>query len=98
MVAITLSLFTGGILAKELSQTMLMNDLTSQVQGNFSHDSSELDWFSPGEMSIDEMMANYEIKLEGQVIVMYYGLSIGVVLVATAIPVLYITRLDPKKL
>lgn len=98
IIAITLSLFTGGILAKELSQTMLMNDLTSQVQEDFSHDSSELDWFSKGEMSIDEMMANYEIKLEGQVIVMYYGLSIGVVLVASAIPVIYITRLDPKKI
>jgi len=112
LVAISLSLVVGNILATEISHMLIYNDTSSLVDArslnlnslnweflpSSLHHVHSLQWFSTGRMEVDEMMAFYDVSLDGVVITQFYLISVGIILVVTALPVLYITRLNPKKI
>jgi len=103
-VAITLSLFTGSLLAGNISETMLRQDLINQQEDNsmgggllVSEGSGDLNMFSPGELTPEEMLENYALSIDATTVILFYSIGIGTILVSTVAPILYITRLNPKK-
>ena len=106
IIAITLSLFTGSLIAGNISENMIRRDLIASQQGDLSDmtgfvsvgGSDALAWFSNGEMSVEEMLANYDLSVEATTIVLLYSVGVGTLLISTAAPILYIMRLNPKKI
>lgn len=98
IIAVTLSVFSGNLLATTLSDTMVKDRLIEQdddgmvyygddwVFGQFAHNVSQ-----------EDIVDNYSIKLTPSYIGLIYLIGIGSVLVATIVPMLYIVRLNPKK-
>jgi len=104
VVAISLALFAGNFLARNISESMIQQDLIASQQDQWSNSmvwtqgSERLSWFSSGNMSIEEMMESYQISLDMGTIGLFYAIGIGTILISTIVPIAYIIRLDPKKI
>jgi len=48
------------------------------------------------EMTIEEMMAAFEISFDGTVVIQFFLVGIGIVALSTVVPVIYITELKPR--
>ncbi|MCZ0703054.1 putative ABC transport system permease protein [Natronobacillus azotifigens] len=96
LIGITLSLFTGNLLAQGISETLLNAENTQ----NQYHDMiyySELDAYQTN-VTMDDVMASYEVKLDFSYILIFYIVGLLTILVSTIIPLIYIVRLNPKKI
>lgn len=100
LIAITLSVFSGTVLAKNVSQSILEDQLISQEESS--------DWMINGggsmgviglstEVSSEDILAEYNVSLDAKVIVLFYVIGLGTVLGSTIVPMVYISRLNPKK-
>ena len=104
VVAVALALFTGSMISSGISQQMLENDLINRREENFmmggwwSQGQHELAMFSPGEMTMEQMLAAYDTSLDGATIALFFGVATATVLVSTTAPILYVMRLNPKKI
>ena len=68
--AIMVALFIGNLMANHFSEDLLHNELISQAEQRAARlqnegqihdpDLDSLSWFSPGDMSIEDMMAHYD--------------------------------------
>ena len=100
ILAITLALGAGNILSSEITHEMLRHDMIHQLgnQGTVQafHPLEELGYRF--ELTHEEMLELYEIRLDINSIVIFYTVGFGIVLIATIIPILSIIRLDPKKI
>jgi len=100
VLGMTLALFAGNVFANELSQTMLQQNLI-QEQSAFLDLEAQHQLESFGyrfELSHEEMLANYEISLERKSIALFYAFGLGVVLVATVVPIVFTVQKNPKRL
>jgi len=100
LVAVILALFVGNLLAQGLSETMLRNDM---VAGQFDDDWGA--WcpledmgFGTAEITTEEALAAYNVSLDLTTVGLFFVSAIGTVVIATVIPMLYIVRLNPKKI
>lgn len=91
-IAITLSLFTGKELANGVSQTMIEKQV---INGGDSY--GGYSYFGQPTMEQDEVLEAYEVKLDGDYILMLYLISLGTLIVASIAPTIYVVRLKPKK-
>jgi len=100
VVSLTLAIIAGNILASRLSQSMLEQDLTRQAESaSASHGvGNALGLFNPGQMSIYEMMENYDTSTSLSTILFIFGVTLFTVFLASLISILYVTRLNPKKI
>jgi len=100
VLAITLALFVGNILGGEISHIMIEQDVIAQVEDpNRTFNRGHL--YGLGfqiEMTPEEMLSAYEVRLNLTTVALFYGAMITVVFLSTLASVLYITRLDPKKI
>lgn len=97
IIAVTLSIFSGNLLAASLSDTMVKDRLIAQSQ-DLRHFTE--DWvFGQFTRNVtqEEIAENYSIRLTPPFIALIYLIGIGSVLVATILPMMYIVRLNPKK-
>ena len=103
MIGITLAVFAGNIASTQISQTMLRSHLVAQVEPEtmmMSFDGTrnlETLGFLV-EMSPDEMMESFDVDINLQTMGMLYGIGVTTIIVSTLLPVMYITRLNPKKI
>ena len=103
IVAVTLSLFTGALISSGISQQMVQNDLQQRQEERWQSGTSwsqgewELQMFSPGEMTMEDMLAAYDTSLDGTAIVLFFGVAIVTILISTLAPIMYVMRLNPKK-
>jgi len=102
IVAITASLFAGTILADQLSNELLQGEmaLISTPRRGFLGDleTSTLEWMGfPPPMSGEEMLEFYDASLSVSTVVIFYVVSLTFVALSTVIPIIYLTRLSPKK-
>jgi len=101
LIAIVLSLFAGNLLAGGISETMLRNDL---VGSGYNMDGivtfgGILDQMGfTAEISTDEALAHYSVSLDAITVITFFAASVGTVIVATIMPMLYILRLNPRKI
>lgn len=99
-VAITISVFTGNMLAKGFSSSLMQTQKTEQVDNGmyFNQDAWELNRLTNNSISEDDVIDSYNISLNPTYIILFYVVGIGVVLVSTVAPLIYIMRLNPKKI
>ncbi|MCD8500352.1 MAG: FtsX-like permease family protein [Bacillaceae bacterium] len=93
LVAISLSLFTGNLLAQGVSHTMMENDSNEQFIDHWYHDP-----LLNSNLTTDDVVDSFQVALDGQFILMFYIVGLLTILVSTLIPLTYIVRLNPKKI
>jgi len=105
IIAITLSLFSGNIISGILSNSMIENQVIAQQQAEGN---------SPGyvyreynilesmgyntEVTLEDLADQYNVSLGADIILSFYAAGILTVLVSTLIPILYVLRLNPRKI
>ena len=102
-IGITSSIFIGNITSAQISQFLLQNQLTElatvatrAMSFDGTRNLETLGFLV--EMTPAELMANFDVSLTGQVISLLYGIGFIVIFVATIVPVMYLIRLNPKKI
>ena len=100
MFVLGLSIWAGNVIVSYFSQIMLEQNLVRQleIETPLFFVNQSLMWLNPGEMSIDEMMANYDINLDGRSFIIIFSIGILIVLSATIISLSYVYRARPKKI
>lgn len=99
LVAITLSLFSGNLIAQSISSTMLQNQMIAEQEQGGSYYGGSLDWLGYGSsVSSEEVAESYSVSLDATTILLFYGVGSVTVIVSTLIPILYILRLNPRKI
>lgn len=101
VIAVTLSLFVGNIFAGNVSESMLRADLVAaqvdELQQIRTFSTLDNMGFPAGE-SANEMLARYDTSLDVYTALLFYITSLATVVMATVMPMLYVLRLDPKKI
>ena len=101
LIAITASLFVGNLLARDISEDMLQADfITAQA--------APPEWTSFGNMldlmghnttiSLTEVLAAYDASLDATTVAVFYIATITTILIAAIVPILYLMRLNPRKI
>ena len=100
LIAISLSLFAGNLLSANISETMLRNDLTAAQNVN-----EGMGWGGTldrlglrADLAVEEVMVGYSVSLDLPTVAIFFAIGIGVVIISTIIPMLYILRLNPRKI
>ena len=102
-ISIVVALFAGNILSANLSENMLINDLATEDD---SRDQSWAIWEDnpfmwQGYVNVvdtDEVIASYDVSLTPMIILLFFAIGLGTTLIATVIPMIYVVRLNPKKI
>lgn len=91
-IGITLSLFSGNFLAAQVSDSMMKSDKQNQ------HD--EFIYYSElqSDLTTDDVIASYEVDFGLNYILGFYAIGLLTILISTVIPLIYIVRLNPKKI
>jgi len=104
LVGITLALFTGNVISSAMSRSMLENELIEQQENQ-----TNMIWFDPGavafsdigvprrNMTPEQMMAAFDVSLSVETIGVFYGIGLGTIVFSTILPVVYVIKLNPKK-
>lgn len=109
LIAVSLSVFSGNVIAGKMSTTMLENQLAEEqknkIDNDYSYGSSGIwigDYFGEvvddDTMSSEEIMELYDVKLDIKTVLFIYVVGMGSVLVSTLVPIMYTLRLKPKKI
>lgn len=97
-IGMTISLFVGNMMARNMTQEILRQELANPRHVNeidHVHWLEELGYrFS---MTHDDMLAAYEIRLGREEVVWFYIAGLGTVFVATILPIIKIVKTNPKK-
>ena len=98
--AILVALFIGNIVAANLSEDMLMSDIAVEQEREDNM------WFwdpfagmgYQTDLPADAVVNSYDVTLSPLTILIFFGVGLGTVLLATVIPIIYVLRLNPKKI
>ncbi|MGX7262752.1 ABC transporter permease [Enterococcus crotali] len=96
-IALILSLITGNFLGKMVSESLLNSDILSSTNDQMNMFIG-LDGLGSTELTTDDIMNAYEVKFSLGYIITYLVVGLGTVLLAAILPLLYIVRLNPKKI
>ena len=102
--SIMVSLFIGNVFANSVSENMLMNDIAAEQERASGLGGAiwEFDFFASmgfdTEIPVDVIAASYDVSLSFYAVLIFLGVGLGTVLLATVIPVIYILRLNPKEI
>lgn len=95
IIGITLSLFSGNLLAGQVSDTMMKAD-----DNNSSYD--DVIYYGHSEfqtnLTTEDVLDSYEVKLNSSYVLGFYVIGLLTILISTIIPLIYIVRLNPKKI
>lgn len=96
-VAIVISIFTGNIIASSLQNKVVVSSNEKHQSYNTGYDSIYSDMRSEN-LSEEDVLDSYKIKLSIGYIATFMIISLVTVIFATALPMMYIVRLNPKKI
>lgn len=94
IVAITISVFTGNIIAKNVSNKMLKNQITEQstkIENQNNYNSYDL-------IDSEKITDNYTVSLDIKTILMIYTVAIISISLSTTLPIYYTLKLNPRKI
>lgn len=98
-VGMTLALFAGNMLASSLSRELLKQGMTQPLKTSGLQESHILEEFGYRfELTHEEMLESYEIRIDAGSVILFYVVGLGATLIATVIPTLHATNINPKKL
>jgi len=100
--AIIIALFIGNSISATISKNLVEQHLIDNVQQGqviFGDGAlpPELMHFNLGELSIDETLEMYDTSLDIATILTFIGIGAIVILLSTVIPIVYVIKLEPKK-
>ncbi|MCL1790875.1 MAG: FtsX-like permease family protein [Peptococcaceae bacterium] len=111
VVAITLSLFSGNIISGTLSEKMLADQVIAEQErvAEYGGNSGYSGYSSSGwsaleqigyslDINSEDLVNTYAVSLDFLTAFLFYAIGLGTVCVSTLIPILYTTRLNPKKI
>ncbi|WP_223702182.1 ABC transporter permease [Sutcliffiella deserti] len=93
LIGITLSLFTGNYLAQGVSETMI-NEEKGQTNDDYYYPITDFQ----SNLTTDDVIASYQVTLDSSFIFLFYGIGIATILLSTILPLIYIIRLNPRKI
>ncbi|MEI5995537.1 ABC transporter permease [Candidatus Enterococcus mansonii] len=96
-IALIISLVTGNILGDVVSKSLLNSDMLNSAN-NSTDMFMGMDTLSTTEITADDIMNAYEVKFSLGYIVTYLVVGLGTVMLAAILPLVYIVRLNPKKI
>ncbi|MDD6224283.1 MAG: ABC transporter permease [bacterium] len=93
-VAISISIFTGNMLARQVSNKMLKNQIMEQNTKIIEQD------YYDSEVLIDDdkVMSNYNVSLDIYTIFIIYIVALGSISLSTILPIYYTLKLNPRKI
>ncbi|MHC5227489.1 ABC transporter permease [Enterococcus sp. LJL99] len=97
--ALVLSLITGNFLGKAVSESLLNSDLLSTAQNQ-----TDMMYYGisntlgMNDLTSQEILSAYEVKFSLAYIISYLLVGLGTVLLSAVLPLVYIVRLNPKKI
>jgi putative ABC transport system permease protein len=106
-IAITLSVFSGNLIAGLMSEQMLENQIIAEKNANNQSGISNLIMRAPSRLDMlgytsnytaEELMDAYSVKLGFRIIILFYLVGLGSILLSTLVPIIYVIRLNPKKI
>ncbi|QGH35672.1 FtsX-like permease family protein [Gracilibacillus salitolerans] len=92
IIGMTLSLFTGNLLAQTVSDSLIDNDNDQREEEMYYYTEMQTD------LTTEDVIDAYEVSLTGDFILLFYAVGIITILLSTVIPLIYIIRLNPKKI
>ncbi len=114
IISVTLSIFSGNLLAKNISGGMLQNQIVQEQQkaSESAQNNRGPNGMSFGGMmggnnqnsqsdilgTTEEMKNTYAVTLDMNVILLIYVVGLGTVIISTLTPIVYTLRLKPKKI
>jgi len=105
VIAITLSLFSGNIISGMLSNSMIENEVIASQQaneygpGSYYRDYSILDSMGyVSEVTLEDLATQYSVSLGADIVLYFFAVGILTVLVSTLVPILYVLRLNPRRI
>lgn len=101
IVAMTFSVFSGNFLAKGVSDSLVQSQVSTSEKDSSIEDTTEAYEFSQlsnVSLSQKDIAHSYKVSLSPVYIVSYYLVGILTLLLATILPLVYIVRLNPKKI
>lgn len=93
VVAVTLSTFTGNLLAKNISQKMLQNQIAEQnekIQNQNYNQEETLDE--------EEILQKYDVSLNLETILLIYIVALTSITLSVTLPIHYTLKLNPRKI
>lgn len=94
LIGITLSLFTGNYLAQGVSDTMINTEKGQSNDDYYMYPSSGIH----SNLTTDDVIASYQVTLDSSFIFLFYGVGVATILLSTILPLIYIIRLNPRKI
>ena len=107
IIGMTLAFGIGSFLANELSEIMIINELQAnrdenQIRSGIMGVPEGNVFWSMGipsvELTIEEMMTSFDNSLSFNTVVIFYLSGLTVVTLATSVSVIYIVKMNPKKI
>jgi len=107
-IAICLAIYMGNFIAEAISNQMLETRVIQQLEENdrllnsdtvpFIYVPFVLETFNSGQLSVEEMLATYDVSLNRETIATFFVIGLTTILISTTVPIIYLLRLDPKKI
>lgn len=99
LVAMCLSLLTGNVLGKMVSDSLIASDAFSQVDsGNAGSLMTLGSGVGQSSLTMEDVSSAYEVKFSLSYIVTFLIAGISTVLLSAILPLTYVLRLNPKKI
>ena len=96
--AMIIALFIGILIADNMSQTMLINNLVAQQEVDIWHWDQLAHMGFRNDLTSEEIIESYNVSLSLGMLFRVLVVGLGTVLLAIVIPFFYITRLNPKEI
>lgn len=100
-IATTFAFFIGNQLSQILSREMLLNEfikLEDEIPAEFIDTPHEFIIFTTERMSAEELISFYDVSLNFSTALLFFGSQLGSILLASFISIIYLLRLDPKRI
>jgi putative ABC transport system permease protein len=97
-IALILSLITGNFLGKIVSESLLNSDFLATAGGQMDNFLINGGILNNADLTTDDILNAYEVKFSIAYIISYLVVGLATVLLSAVLPLLYIVRLNPKKI
>ena len=101
IIGIVIALFLGNLIASHIGREMLINEIIAGQDfylGDYgwSNAGAQFQWFIDGQFDI--LIENYDVSLSTMAVILFWGISLATVFISTIFPIIYLMRLNPKKI
>ena len=98
VLAMALSLFTGNAISDGVGQSMVKNYVNVETQ-EITETTTVFERLGyADEVTADDLTENFNVSLEPATVFTYFGVLLAAIVVSSVIPIVYISRLDPKQI